>query len=304
MKKLTKLIATLALCLVTVFSVGSLAACGSNATTFEICDDESNAIRAFQLLTAKGVISKEAEGDNYPVNAAGDKLTIGEAKKAWTSKDGKVKVTLVAENLLVSSMGDYDYALLPCNTAYTGKVSSEKRVAVEDEKAQVEGKANIIAARKGDYTTDAEYKKKIDALTNAMLSNDVSQYFQTKYLGAMTCDSTSQIDLRTSKDATVQGSETVIKVCASDVPHAEVLNECVKDLLAAKGYKLEVTVLDWTLQNDAVAGGDYDANYFQHVPYLETYVGSVELFASCKVHYEPLGIYYGKAKSGTALPQA
>ena len=70
MKKLTKLITTLALCFVTVFSVGSLAACGSNATTFEICDDESNAIRAFQLLTTKGVISKEAEGDNYPVNAA------------------------------------------------------------------------------------------------------------------------------------------------------------------------------------------------------------------------------------------
>ena len=92
-----------------------------------------------------------------------------------------------------------------------------------------------------------------------------------------------------------KGSAKEISVCASDVPHAEVLNGIVKSELEKKGYKLKVTTLDWTMQNDAVANGDYDANYFQHVPYLETYAGKTKLFASCKVHYEPLGIYYGKA---------
>lgn len=88
-------------------------------------------------------------------------------------------------------------------------------------------------------------------------------------------------------------SDSTITVCASELPHADILNNVVADILKEKGYTLDVKVIDWEIQNDAVAQGDYDANYFQHVPYLETYVGSVKLFASCKVHYEPLGIYKG-----------
>ncbi len=164
--------------------------------TFEICDDVSNAIRAFQLLEQKGVISKETEGDNFPVNEAGDALNISAASNTWTSKNGNIKVTLIAEEYLVSLLGDYDFALLPCNTAYTGKISADKRAAVEDDPAQVAGKANVIAARLDDYKNNADYKAKIDALTKVMLSKEVSDYFKTKYLGAMTCDSTTQIDLR------------------------------------------------------------------------------------------------------------
>ncbi len=168
----------------------------TDGKTFEICDDLSNAIRAFQLLERKGVISKAIEGDNFPVNDAGDDLNIGKVGKSWTSKDKSVTVTLVAENLLVASMEDYDFALLPCNTAYTGNVSSDKRAAKEDDPEQVSGKANVIAARLDDYKNDAEYKAKIDALTDVMLSKEVSDFFNAKYLGAMTCDSSTQKDLR------------------------------------------------------------------------------------------------------------
>ena len=168
----------------------------TDGKTFEICDDVSNAIRAFQLLEQKGIISKVTEGENYPVNDAGDGLNMGSASKTWTSVNGNVKVTLVAENLLVSSMGDYDFALLPCNTAYTGKISSDKRAAVEDDPEQVAGKANVIAARLNDYKNNADYKAKIDALTDVMLSEEVAEFFAKKYLGAMTCDSSTQIDLR------------------------------------------------------------------------------------------------------------
>lgn len=168
----------------------------TSGTSFAICDDVSNAIRAFNLLEAKGVISKEIEGTNYPVNADGETLNMSATAKTWTSKDGSVKVTLVAENLLVSSLADYDFACLPCNTAYTGKISSSRRAAVEDNPALVVGNANVIAARKADYQSDEKYKAKIDALTKAMLSKEVSDYFASKYLGAMTCDSTTQIDLR------------------------------------------------------------------------------------------------------------
>ena len=168
----------------------------TSGTTFAICDDVSNAIRAFNLLTAKGIISKETEGANYPVNADGETLNMAETSKTWTSANGLVTVTLVAENLLVSSLADYDFACLPCNTAYTGKIDSSKRAAVEDNSDLVYGNANIIAARKADYNSDSKYKAKIDALTSAMLSKEVADFFAQKYLGAMTCDSTTQIDLR------------------------------------------------------------------------------------------------------------
>ena len=63
-----------------------------------------------------------------------------------------------------------------------------------------------------------------------------------------------------------RGADKTIYVCASGVPHAEVLRGAVKAELEKKGYTLKITELDWTMQNDAVAGGDYDANYFQHLP--------------------------------------
>ena len=92
-----------------------------------------------------------------------------------------------------------------------------------------------------------------------------------------------------------------ITVCASDIPHAEILNGVVKDLLKAQGYTLEVKVLDWQEQNGAVASKDYDANYFQHLPYLLSGDYANDLAFTCKVHYEPLGVYYGKASVGTPI---
>lgn len=154
--------------------------------TFEICSDTSNAIRAFELLKAKGVI------ENAPISEDGTKLTFNSS--SWT--DGNVTVTLIDEQLLVASMNDYDFALLPCNTAYTGNITSERLVAKEDDVNQVAAKSNILAARKSDYLNDSKYKEKIDALANVLLSEKVAKYVQEKYLGNITCDSTSQIDLR------------------------------------------------------------------------------------------------------------
>lgn len=154
--------------------------------TFAICNDESNALRALELLKAKGVIN------NIPVDKDG-KLTIVGAN--WTADNG-VKVTLISEELLVSSMNDYDFVCLPCNTALTGNVDVSLKVAKEDQAELVSGKANVLAARVDDYNNDEVYKNKIDVLTNALLSKEVSDYVNQKYNGLITCDSTSQIDLR------------------------------------------------------------------------------------------------------------
>ncbi len=103
-------------------------------------------------------------------------------------------------------------------------------------------------------------------------------------------------------------SEKKITVAASEIPHAEVLNNAVKPILEKKGYTLEVKVLDWTLQNDAVYNGEYDANYFQHRPYLQQYDSGLttysttytytKVFPAATVHFEPLRIYPGKKTAG------
>lgn len=168
----------------------------TSGKSFEICNDVSNAIRAFNLLEAKGVIVKADEGSNYPVKDNGEELNF--EGNRWTSASSGVTVTLIPENLLVPSRNDYDFACLPCNTAYTGKVSSEQRADVESDPEQVVGRANVIAARLNDYKTNATYKAKIDALTKVMLSKAVSDYFEEKYLGSMICNETTQIDLRST----------------------------------------------------------------------------------------------------------
>lgn len=164
--------------------------------TFSICDDESNAIRAFNLLANKGVISQE----DVPVKADNnDKLEFNNS--GWNSShdkwtNGNVTVSLVQENLLVQTKQDYDFTLLPCNTAYTGKVSSELRVAAEDDINEVVSKANGLAVRKDDYLNNESYKKKIDALTDVLLSDGLANYFAETYLGVMTCNDITQRDLR------------------------------------------------------------------------------------------------------------
>lgn len=162
----------------------------TGVTTVEVCDDDSNAIRALELLKAKNVIT-----GTLPVDSTGEKLTF--EGKTWTSENG-VTVYLIAENLLATSRSDYDIACLPCNTALTGNVAATERLAVEDDPAQVSAKANVLAVRKYDYLNDTNYKTKIDVLTDALLSTEVSQYVATKYSGNITCDSSTQIDLRSS----------------------------------------------------------------------------------------------------------
>lgn len=165
---------------------GKAAGALSEGKTFAICNDESNALRALELLQSKGVI------ENLPVDEEG-KLTITGSN--WTASNG-VTVTLIAEELLVASMADYDFVCLPCNTALTGNVSGSLQVAKEDDAELVAGKANVLAARVEDYQNDEVYKAKIDALTDALLSKAVSDYVNEKWGGAITCDSSSQIDLR------------------------------------------------------------------------------------------------------------
>lgn len=100
-----------------------------------------------------------------------------------------------------------------------------------------------------------------------------------------------------AKEATEK--EQTIKVGASVTPHAEILQACVEPL-KKQGIKLEIVEFtDYVLPNEACQSGDIDANYFQHVPYLENYnkEKQADLVSLGKVHYEPMGLYGGRLKS-------
>ncbi len=93
--------------------------------------------------------------------------------------------------------------------------------------------------------------------------------------------------------------DKTITVAASETPHAEILEEA-KPLLEAEGYDLEVTVFDDYVQpNEVVESGDFDANYFQHIPYLESFneEKGTHLVNAGGIHYEPFGIYPGTKSS-------
>ena len=93
--------------------------------------------------------------------------------------------------------------------------------------------------------------------------------------------------------------DKVIKVAASATPHAEILEQA-KPLLEAKGYDLQVTVFDDYVQpNEVVESGDFDANYFQNIPYLESFneEKGTHLVNAGGIHYEPFGIYPGTKAS-------
>ena len=92
--------------------------------------------------------------------------------------------------------------------------------------------------------------------------------------------------------------DKVIKVAASATPHSEIL-EKVKPILEQQGYDLQVTVFDDYVQpNEVVEGGEFNANYFQHAPYLESFneEKGTHIVNAGNIHYEPFGIYPGTKK--------
>ena len=94
--------------------------------------------------------------------------------------------------------------------------------------------------------------------------------------------------------------DKTIKIGATAIPHAEILNDVVKDELEKEGYTLEVTEFtDYVTPNTSLEDGDLDANYFQHKPYLDDYNknNSTDLVSAAAIHYEPFGLYSTTIKS-------
>lgn len=99
-----------------------------------------------------------------------------------------------------------------------------------------------------------------------------------------------------NNSAVSNGSKGTITIAASSTPHAEILEEA-KTILAEQGWELKITVYeDYVQPNNVVESGEFDANYFQHIPYLDWFNEEygTHLVNAAGIHYEPFGIYPGQ----------
>lgn len=100
-------------------------------------------------------------------------------------------------------------------------------------------------------------------------------------------------------DKSTSSTPGVLKVGATPEPHADLLN-LIKDDLKAEGITLEVIEFnDYVIPNEAVESGEIDANYFQHIPYLESFnqEKGFHLVNAAGIHVEPFALYSKSLKA-------
>ena len=143
---------------------------------------------------------------------------------------------------------------------------------------------------------EAETEAETEASEEAKLEKETTE--ESDVLTSTKGDSTEALNF------TYTGDPVTIKVGANITPHSEIL-EVAKPILAEQGITLEIVQLeDSVTPNTGVIEGSLDANYFQHVPYLEQFneENGSDLVSIGAIHYEPFGVYAGKTKSLADLP--
>ena len=296
MKKRISRLLVLVLTLVTVFS---LAGCGSKneegsseensgaqdgaaleSVTIAIPNDTTNEARALLLLEDLGLITlKEGAGITATI------LDIAE-------NPHNIEFNEVEAAQLPNVLQDVDYAVINSNYAIeAGLNPTSDALGLEGSSSAY---SNILAVKEGNEDSEL-----IKALVAALESQQVVDYINSKYEGAVVSvveEPTDGYDPALDCDAL---SAQTVTVAASPTPHAEIL-AIAKDILAEKGITLEVTEFtDYVQPNNVVESGEIDANYFQHVPYLDDFnaQNKTHLTSVAAIHVEPLGIYGGKQTS-------
>ena len=291
MKKHSIKLTALVLALVLTAAL-ALTGCGSKsddsdgATTIQIAvpNDTTNEARALLLLQDQGYIKlKDGAGITATV------LDIVENPK-------NIEFSEVEAAQLPNLLPDVDYAVINSNYAISAGLNPTKdALALEGSSSAY---ANILAVKEGSETAP-----KILALKAALESQQVASFIESKYSGSVV----STVDhpgtgYDDSVDYEALKGQT-ITVAASPTPHAEIL-EVVKEILAAKGITLDIQVYnDYVVPNTVVDDGTVDANYFQHLPYLEDFnaENNTHIVSVSAIHVEPMGLYGGKQTSLDAL---
>ena len=264
----------------------SLAGCGSSkGVTIAIPNDTTNEARALLLLEDLGYITLK--------DGAGITATPSDVE----SNPKNISFKEVEAAQIPGVLPDVDYAIINSNYAIGAGLNPTKDSLGIEGSASAYG--NILTVKEGN-----EDQPIIKALIAALESKQVADYITTKYDGAVVSVVDNPTDgYDSSIDYAALAGQTV-SVAASPTPHAEILEEVVADILAAKDITLKVVEYDDYVQpNLVVESGELDANYFQHVPYLNDFnaENGTHLVSVSVVHVEPMGFYGGKQKDTSAL---
>lgn len=273
--------------LVAVLALAIFAGCSnkqSESLTIAVPNDATNEARALLLLQAKGYIKlKDGAGITATVN------DIAENPK-------NIKFNEVEAAQLPNVLKDVDYAVINSNYAIPANLNPVKDSLLIEDSASSYG--NILAVKEGNENTP-----KIKALKAALESKKVADFINSKYEGAVISvveNPGDGFNATVDYDA-LKGQE--ISVAASPTPHAEVL-AVAKEILAEKGITLKILEFtDYVQPNNVVDSGEVDANYFQHIPYLDDFnaQNGTHIVSVLTVHVEPMGLYGGKQTTLDAL---
>ncbi len=271
-------IATLAL------SVLVFASCNSEKQiTIAIPNDPTNEARALALLEAKGLITLKKDLDTT--------ATVRDIE----SNPYNIKFNEVEAAQLPGILGDVDYAVINSNYAIAAQITPFTTEGTDV------SFPNILACKEGN-----ENSAKIKALVAALNSEQVQKFIQDTYKGAIVCDLENVTD---GFDSTVDYESlkgTKISVAASPTPHADIL-KVAKQILAQKDITLDIKEFtDYIQPNNVVESGEVDANYFQHIPYLDDFnaQNNTHIVSVLKIHHEPMGIYSNKYDNFDAIKNA
>ena len=259
---------------------------GDTKTTVKIGvpNDTTNEARALLLLQENGII-KLADG-------AG----ITATKNDIVDNPYNVEIVEAEAAQLPNMLPDLDYAVINSNYAINAGLNPV------NDSLFIEGSAsayaNILAVKEG-----SENEPKILALKAALGSKQVADYIAEKYAGSVVSVVENPTDgYDTSVDYEALKGQT-ITIAASPTPHAEIL-EVAKEILAAKDITLDIkSYNDYVVPNTVVDDGTVDANYFQHLPYLEDFnaQNGTHIASIAAIHVEPMGLYGGKQTTLDAL---
>lgn len=281
-----KIISRALIALLTLTAVFSFAACGKKTDTITIAipNDTTNEARALLLLEDLGLITLE--------DGAGITATPLDIKE----NPYNIEFREVEAAQLPNVLKDVDYAVINSNYAIEAKLNPTKDALGLEGSSSAYG--NILAVKEGNENTDA-----VKALKAALESKQVADFIASKYDGAVVSvvdKTTDGYDSSVDYDAL---AGTTISIAASPTPHAEIL-EIAKTILAEKDITLDIKEFtDYVQPNNVVESGEIDANYFQHVPYLEDFnkENKTHIVSVAQIHVEPLGIYGGKQTSLDAI---
>ena len=197
---------------------------------------------------------------------------------------------------LPSLLADAEYAVINSNYAINAGLNPVNDSLLIEGSASAY--ANILAVKEGN-----ENEPKILALKAALESKQVADYISETYNGSVVSvveNPTDGYDASVDYDA-LKGQ--TISIAASPTPHAEIL-EVAKEILAAKEITLDIQSFnDYVVPNTVVDDGTVDANYFQHLPYLEDFnaQNGTHIASIAAIHVEPMGLYGGKQTTLDAL---